>query len=68
MSEKGIPDILGIWQGRMLGIEVKRPSGKVSPEQEAFMLRINEAGGLAFVAHSVKDVIENLGIKDRFLV
>lgn len=36
--------------GRLLGVEVKAAKGRTSPEQVAFLERINRAGGLAFVA------------------
>jgi Holliday junction resolvase len=64
----GIPDIIGIWQGRYLGIEVKTDRGVVSDKQQKKIDEINAQGGIAFVARSVNDVIEKLGIKDRFLV
>ena len=64
----GVPDVIGVWKGRLLGIEVKRPGGKLSPAQVAFIDRINAEGGLAFVAFSVDDVMRELGIKDRFLI
>ena len=67
MSVKGLPDLIGCFGGRFLAIEVKRKSGKVSPEQEVMIARINRAGGLAFVARDLETVIEKLGIKDRFL-
>ena len=67
MSVKGLPDLIGCFQGKFLAIEVKRKNGKVSPEQEATIARINRAGGLAFVARDLETVIEQLGIKDRFL-
>ena len=67
MSVKGLPDLIGCFGGRFLAIEVKRKSGKVSPEQEVMIDRINRAGGLAFVARDLETVIEQLGIKDRFL-
>ena len=67
MSVKGLPDLIGCFQGKFLAIEVKRKSGKVSPEQEVMIDRINRAGGLAFVARDLETVIEQLGIKDRFL-
>lgn len=55
---RGKSDILGIIQGgRFLAIEVKRPKGKVSVEQRLFLEKINEKGGIAFVATSVDDVI-----------
>jgi hypothetical protein len=50
-EQKGIPDILGCYKGRLLGIEVKRPGGVVSDEQQAFLDRINQEGGYAFVAY-----------------
>lgn len=67
-STPGVPDIIGIWNGKMLGIEIKTARGKVSERQQAFIDRINSAGGLAFVARSVEDVIKGLGVQDRFLV
>jgi hypothetical protein len=68
MGAKGVPDILGCYHGKLLGIEVKAPNGKVSPDQQIFIENINRAGGLAFVARSVDDVIEGLGLQDRFLL
>jgi hypothetical protein len=53
----GVSDILGILpSGRFLAIEVKSPTGRVSPHQQQFIERINAAGGLAFVARSVEEV------------
>jgi hypothetical protein len=45
----------------MLAIEVKRPSGRVQPEQRAFLDKASAGGGLAFVARSVSDVWDRLG-------
>jgi hypothetical protein len=42
--------------GRFLAIEVKRPGGKATQEQQQFIDTINAAGGLAFVAHSIEEV------------
>ncbi len=57
----GVSDILGVLKdGRILAIEVKSPKGKVSPHQQVFLDRINENGGLAFVAHSIEEVEEQL--------
>jgi penicillin-binding protein-related factor A (putative recombinase) len=62
---KGISDILGVYEGRFLAIEVKRPGGRVSSEQRAFIERVNEEGGVGFVAYSVDDVVKRLelGVK-----
>lgn len=53
---RGVSDILGIWKGRPLAIEVKRSGGRLSIHQQAFLLKFAEAGGIAMVAHSVEDV------------
>ena len=66
-STPGIPDIVGIWQGKLLGIEVKTAKGVVSDKQALKLREINRHGGLAFVARSIDDVVEALGIQDRFL-
>lgn len=60
----GISDILGVWDGRLLAIEVKAPGGKLSSEQIKFIDDVNAAGGIAFVAYSIEDVVKNL-LKER---
>jgi Holliday junction resolvase len=67
MGAKGVPDILGCYQGKFLGIEVKTEKGKPSPEQVRFIQNLNDAGGIAFIARSVDDVIEKLGLQKRLL-
>ena len=58
----GCPDVLGqLKDGRLLGVEVKAAKGRTSPEQAAFLARINRAGGLAFVARDLRDVAHELG-------
>jgi hypothetical protein len=53
----GSPDIHGyLKDGRALFIEVKRPSGRVSADQQAFIDRASACGSVAFVARSVADV------------
>jgi hypothetical protein len=68
MGVKGVPDILGCYRGRLFGIELKAPKGKTSPDQEEFIKRINEAGGLAFCARTLDEVIEGMGLQERFLI
>lgn len=67
MGEKGVPDILGIYQGKFLGIEVKTPAGKLSDHQSRFLQNINAAGGIGFVARNLEDVIEKLDLKKGML-
>ncbi len=57
---KGISDILGIYKGKPLAIEVKTMKGKPSESQLAFLARFQSEGGIAFIARSVDDVIEGL--------
>lgn len=56
----GVADILGIWRGLPLAIEVKRPGGIVSEAQEEFLERFEKHGGISIVAYSLDDVIREL--------
>jgi hypothetical protein len=63
---RGSPDIHGyLRDGRALFIEVKRPSGRITPKQRAFIDDAAGAGCVAFVARSVSDVWEVLDSKSR---
>lgn len=54
---KGCPDVLGqLKDGRLIGVEVKAPKGKLRPEQAVFLERIRRAGGVAFMARNCRDV------------
>lgn len=67
MGEKGIPDIIGIYQGKPLFLEIKTATGKVSPDQEIFLKNVNAAGGIGAVVRSIDDVVELLGLSKRML-
>lgn len=56
-NEKGTSDILGIWKGKMLCIEVKSAKGKLRPEQVTFLGDMSRLGAIAFVARSLDDVL-----------
>ncbi len=59
----GCPDVLGqLKDGRLLGVEVKAPKGKLRPEQTIFLERIRCAGGVAFMARDCRDVMRELDI------
>ena len=76
---KGVSDVLGVQPktGKMVAIEVKRPGWKPpAPGTKAykhydnqlqFIKRIKERGGIGFFVQSVDEVIDGLGIRDRFL-
>ena len=46
--------------GMFLAIEVKLPGRKATPDQLAFLEEVRLAGGIAFVAESIEDVILTL--------
>jgi hypothetical protein len=55
----GAPDILGYLAplGRLVAIEVKRPGGKLSVHQAAWLKDAKACGVLCGVAHSVEEAI-----------
>jgi hypothetical protein len=65
-STKGVADLIGVMPlhgkapGLFLAIEVKTNRGVASEHQENFLRSIRDSGGIAFVARSVQDVIDNL--------
>lgn len=57
----GCPDVLGqLKDGRLLGVEVKAPAGRLRPAQAVFLERIRAAGGVGFVARNCRDVLREL--------
>jgi hypothetical protein len=57
----GCPDVLGqLTDGRLIGCEVKGPTGRLRPAQVLFLERIRAAGGVAFVARNCRDVLREL--------
>lgn len=64
----GVSDILGIYQGKFIALEVKRPSKRknTTAHQKYFLFRIIECGGYSAVVTSIDDVISFLkGINDE---
>jgi hypothetical protein len=61
-SAVGCADILAALPpaGRFAGIEVKRPGGRLTPDQEAFLTNVRKAGGVGWVVHSVGELVEEL--------
>jgi VRR-NUC domain len=56
----GMPDIIAVVNGRIIGIEVKRPGGPQSPGQKQFQKELETAGGLYFLVHSVEELQHKL--------
>ena len=62
----GCPDVLGqLNDGRLLGVEVKGPAGRLRPEQAVFLDRVRAAGGVAFMARDLRDVLRELSTFTR---
>lgn len=59
----GWPDISGVWDGKGLFIEVKKPDGRtISQDQIKFIDRARKMGHHAFFANCVQDVRKELGV------
>ena len=56
--KKGVSDILAVYKGRLIAVEVKIGKDKLSPEQVGFMANVVHAGGIAFVATSFEQFKE----------
>ena len=57
----GSADILGVMPGgKFLAVECKAPRGNLSRHQIEFLDRVRQEGGVAIVARSVDDLIEQL--------
>jgi hypothetical protein len=69
---RGVSDILGVLPrtldvggrrvtvGLFLACECKAGKGRLTAEQEAFLDAVRKAGGVAIVARSVRDLVEEL--------
>ena len=66
-TPKGVPDIIGIHKsGRIILLEVKTPTGKVSKDQKAFLDRARALGAITAVVRSPEDteiVLDAAGIE-----
>lgn len=52
-NERGVPDVLCCHNGRFIGIEVKKPGGKLSAIQIEQGKRIQDAKGIWIVTNSL---------------
>jgi penicillin-binding protein-related factor A (putative recombinase) len=63
----GVSDIIGIYKGKFLSIEVKSAKGKLSNHQRQWLDDVQHEGGIAIVARSVEDVKLKLEERDSGL-
>lgn len=55
-EKKGTSDLIALYKGRFIAIEVKYGDNHPTREQWAFLARVVENGGIALVAYDVEDV------------
>ena len=60
VQRKGIPDIIGIIDGRFYGIEVKIGKDRQSADQKEIEREIQAAGGVYFIAKSYDDYLNKI--------
>lgn len=65
-SHPGLPDRMGIYQGKPLAIEFKGPGGRLSPYQKEFKEQFEREGGLYILCKSLEDLAAGFGIKVLF--
>ena len=54
---KGVSDILGIYKGQFLAVEIKKKGAKPRQHQLDFIQRINDLGGIAFWVDSIDEIM-----------
>lgn len=56
----GGADLIGMLQGRFLGVEIKTPIGRQSPEQRTFQAVVESKGGIYLLVRGVDDAIAQI--------
>lgn len=56
------PDMVGQTIGVFTSIEVKTPTGRVTPQQRNWLAMVRKLGGIAGIARSIRDANEILGL------
>lgn len=55
------PEMVGATIAQFVALEVKAVAGRTTPEQEAFIRLVAEAGGVGAVVRSIDDATKQLG-------
>lgn len=55
-QRKGVSDLIGMWNGQFMAVEIKTPTGVVSEHQKLFIDDVIRHGGLAVVIRSVDEM------------
>lgn len=63
---KGMSDILAVYQGKAIFLEVKKPGGRVSKDQKSLLTEFANVGALCKVVYSLEEAISFINkIKGR---
>lgn len=62
LTMAGLPDVIVCAEGYFIGVETKQPGreGNTSRRQEYVHTKIQQAGGIAFVASDVKSTVSRI--------
>lgn len=60
ITQRGAPDILAWDNGKSYGFELKSSTGKVRPEQEEWLSRFRDEGGIGMVVRTLDEVMNVL--------
>lgn len=60
----GLPDIIALYKGVLVGMELKKEDGKPTELQLKKLQAINENGGIGIIVKSVEDVIKLINYID----
>lgn len=55
-GRRGSPDIVGVYKGKFIGIEVKTSTGKQSSDQKEAQTKIEESGGVYLLIRGVDEL------------
>lgn len=53
----GGADLIGVFNGRFVAVEIKTPTGRQSEEQRTFQQLVEKKGGIYVVLHSVDEAL-----------
>lgn len=65
---KGVSDILGIYKGKMICLEVKTKKGRLSPEQKQFLEEMQKLGAFTACVRSVPEALAVVGLIDTYIL
>ena len=70
MQMAGISDLIGVFKGKFVAIEVKLPENKkgATALQKWFIDKVKLCGGTGFIARSLEEVYNELGIDSHNIV